>query len=199
MTLAGAVWESTVAWLSRTWGSRAVTGQVQLENVSSENASAFKVASQPLYLFPEKISFLQNTLRVEKIGVEGDGSLAVPGTWYTAGWYEKGAKAGEPGNVVIDGHYDTNTGAPGAFWELKDLQVGDKVSLTDRLGRVFWYTVSNKFLVSINDPERSRIFESGKEKILTLITCGGVWDSGSGTYNKRLVVTADFDKMEKSW
>ena len=79
------------------------------------------------------------------------------------------------------------------------MQVGDKVLLTDRLGRVFEYSVSNKSFISISDPERSQVFASGKDKILTLITCGGVWDYASHTYNKRLVITAIFDKMEKSW
>jgi len=116
--------------------------------------------------------------------------LGVPKSWYTAGWYENGAKVGESGNVIIDGHYDTNTGAPGAFWGLKNLQVGDKVLLTDELGRTFHYTVQTSSFVSIYDPKRAEVFESGETKLLTLITCGGVWDYASGTYNKRLVVTA---------
>jgi LPXTG-site transpeptidase (sortase) family protein len=116
-----------------------------------------------------------------------------------AGWYKDGAKAGEDGNVIIDGHYDTNTGAPGAFWELKDLQVGDKVSLTDSLGRRFDYVVREQLSISITDPERAKVFASSQAKELTLITCGGVWDYASGTYNKRLVIKAEFDKMEKSW
>ncbi len=155
--------------------------------------SVFKTVSKPIYLLPKTLTFKEKTLRVEEVGVEEGGVLGVPSSWYTAGWYKDGAKAGEEGNVVIDGHYDTNTGAPGAFWQLKDLQVGDKVSLTDSLGRSFVYKVTEKLSISIIDPERA------KDKMLTLITCGGVWDYASGTYNKRLVIKAGFDKMEKSW
>lgn len=161
--------------------------------------SVFKKVAQPLYLSPKKLTYKEKTLEVEEIGVEEGGTLGVPASWHTVGWYKDGAKAGEEGNVIIDGHYDTNTGAPGAFWELKNLQVGDKVSLTDSLGRGFDYLVKEKSSISITDPERAQVFESSKARQLTLITCGGVWDYASGTYNKRLVIKAEFDKMEKSW
>lgn len=164
-----------------------------------EQPSVFKEVSKPIYLSPVRITFKDKTLEVEDVGVEDDGTLSVPVNWQGAGWYADGAKAGEEGNVIIDGHYDTITGAPAAFWELKDLQVGDRVSLADSLGRNFSYLVNSRSYISISDPERAKVFESGKDKILTLITCGGVWDYASGTYNKRLVITAVFDKMEKSW
>ncbi|MFA5776127.1 MAG: class F sortase [Patescibacteria group bacterium] len=164
-----------------------------------KKSSVFKEVIKPVYLSPIKIQFKEKILQVEEINVEEGGFLGVPSSWQTAGWYKEGAKPGEEGNVIIDGHYDTNTGAPGAFWELKDLQVGDKVLLTDKLGRVFTYSVNGKSFISIADPERSKVFASGKDKELTLITCGGVWDYTSGTYNKRLVIAAVFDKMEKSW
>lgn len=161
--------------------------------------SVFKEAAKPVYLSPKKVKFKEKELGVVEVDAEDDGTLGVPSSWQTAGWYKNGAKAGEEGNVIIDGHYDTNTGAPGAFWELKNLQVGDKVFLTDSLGRIFEYSVVNKSFISIKDPERAKVFGSGKEKALTLITCGGVWDYASGTYNKRLVISAVFDKMEKGW
>jgi len=164
-----------------------------------KKSSVFKEVAKPIYLAPIQIQFKDKVLDVEEIGVEDGGFLAVPLTWQTAGWYKEGAKPGEEGNVIIDGHYDTNTGAPGAFWELKDLQVGDRVLLTDKLGRVFAYSVNAKSFISITDPERSKVFASGKDRVLTLITCGGVWDYGSNTYSKRLVITAVFDKMEKTW
>jgi len=165
----------------------------------SRQESIFKNITEPIYLQPLEVSFGDNVLNVESVGVEDDGTLSVPKSWSAAGWYKDGPKAGENGNVILDGHYDTSTGAPGAFWELKDLQVGDKVVLTDRLGRDFEYLVNSKFFISINDPQRAEVFEKSTNKILTLITCSGVWDYSSGTYNKRLVVTAVFDKMEKAW
>jgi len=179
--------------------SRAVgspSPQVQKENSAP---SVFKQEIKPIYLPPKTVTFKEKTLDIEDVGVEEDGFLGVPSGWFTAGWYKDSARAGEQGNIVLDGHYDTNTGAPGAFWELKDLQIGDKVLLTDALGRKFEYAVTQKSYIAITDPERAKVFDSTQAKELTLITCGGVWDYASGTYNKRLVIKAEFDKMEKNW
>jgi LPXTG-site transpeptidase (sortase) family protein len=161
--------------------------------------SVFKEVAKPIYFPPVLLKFKTKTLSVEAVGVEDGGFLGVPSSWHTAGWYAEGAKPGEEGNVILDGHYDTNTGAPGAFWELKAVQIGDTVVLTDKLGRDFYYQVTSKSFISITDPDRAQVFASGKEKVLTLITCGGMWDYASGTYNKRLVITAVFAKMEKKW
>jgi len=170
--------------------------QVQKENSAP---SVFKQEIKPIYLPPNTVTFKEKTLDIEEVGVEEGGFLGVPSGWYTAGWYKDSAKAGEQGNIVLDGHYDTNTGAPGAFWELKDLQIGDKVLLTDALGRNFEYAVTQKSYIAITDPERAKVFDSTQAKELTLITCGGVLDYASGTYNKRLVIKAEFAKMEKNW
>lgn len=161
--------------------------------------SAFARMTKTLYAPPKKIVFGDKVLDIEEVGVLEDGTLDVPKDWNRAGWYAQGAKPGEVGNVIIDGHYDTNTGKPAAFWGLKDLKLNDKVLIVDTLGRIFVYKVEEKFYISINDPNRAQVFNSSQDKILTLITCGGVWDNISGTYNKRLVIKAKFESMERGW
>ncbi len=173
--------------------------EAKKNDVAPPAPSVFRQDIKPIYLPPKTITFKGKTLEIEEVGVEEGGFLGVPKSWHTAGWYKDGAKPGEQGNVVIDGHYDTNTGAPGAFWELKGLEIGDRVFLTDALGRVFEYVVTQKSYMSITDPERAKVFDNTQAKQLTLITCGGVWDYASGTYNERLVIKAEFDKMEKNW
>lgn len=173
----------------------------EVESLSTaQQVSAFKeIAAKPIYLPPASIEFKGKTIEVIEINVEDDGTLGVPKEWQKAGWFVKSVKPGETGNSIIDGHYDTNTGAPAAFWELKDLQVGDKVTLTDNRGFKFIYQVSNKAYIDIKDPDRTKVLDGSTDKILTLITCGGIWDYRAGMYNKRLVITANFDKMEKSF
>jgi sortase A len=106
------------------------------------------------------------------------------------GWYEDGAKAGEPGNLIVDGHYDTNTGSPAIFYTLKNIQLGDIVTVIDKSGRTFDYRVNEKFYVDINDPNRLQIFENKTDTAhITLITCGGIWLNN--TYSERLVVKGD--------
>jgi LPXTG-site transpeptidase (sortase) family protein len=157
--------------------------------------SIFSQNLTPIYSEPKGIYFELSpekkvSLVIEEVGVDQDGSLSVPQNWQNAGWYKKGAKPGEKGNVIIDGHYDTTTGAPAAFWELKNLQEGAKVVVQDKLGKSYEYRVTSKFYIGINDSERTKIFEQTETKELTLITCGGVWDFVNATYNKRLVVKA---------
>ena len=149
---------------------------------------AFKKYLTPTYFKPIKIYTDQIDVNVQEVGVEEDGTLSVPSNWQDAGWYINSAKSGEIGNVIIDGHYDTNTGSPAAFWNLKNLKIGDTVIVTDGLGRDFSYRVSEIFYVAINDPDRLDIFASADKPILTLITCGGLWLPGKGTYSSRLVI-----------
>lgn len=160
-----------------------------LENISPEN-SLFSELKEPLYFAPTKIILGNTFINVEEIGLENDGQLQVPSTWSLAGWYKNSAKVGEKGNIIIDGHYDTDTAAPAAFWGLKNLKVNDTVTLQDELRREFSYSIIDTLYVDISDPQRTKIFDDTEEAELTLITCGGVWDSAAGTYNKRLVVKA---------
>lgn len=139
---------------------------------------------------PKKIKILDKEILVEKIGLQSDGQLDTPSVWENAGWYTKSAKTAEKGNIIIDGHYDTDWGGQAAFWGLKNLNLNDKVFLTDELGQVFTYQVTDSFYVDITDPARVEIFEETDEPTLTLVTCGGVWNQIAGTYDKRLVIKA---------
>jgi LPXTG-site transpeptidase (sortase) family protein len=128
-----------------------------------------------------------------EVGVAEDGSLETPKDWSKGGWYKKGAKAGELGNIIINAHYDDNYGRPAAFWQLKNLNLNDKVTVVDELGNSFNYTVVDIYFVDINDPNRLDVLKSHdtSKPTMTLITCGGVWLPGRSTYNKRLVVKAE--------
>jgi len=96
------------------------------------------------------------------------------------------------GRVIINGHYDDSSARPAAFWQLKNVAVGDKVSVTDKYSKTFVYQVSDVFFVSIQDPQRLDVLQSDDSKsTITLITCGGVWLPGMSTYDKRLVVKGE--------
>jgi len=133
---------------------------------------------------------------LEEVGLEEGGALAVPSSWFTGGWYKKSARAGEVGNIIIDGHYDTNTGAPAAFWELQSLNVDDKVFLVNEVGKEFTYEIYEVKYVDMSDPTRLEQAFSSEPKggesdsNIIMITCGGVWVPGESTYSKRLIVKA---------
>ena len=163
--------------------------------LSVEEHSVFKEISKPIYGFPKKIKIesIEVNADIISVSVDNSGHLEAPKEWDVVGWYKGGARPSEEGNLVLNAHYDDSYGRPAVFWKLKNVGVGDKVSVLDNYGRWFDYRVVDVHYVDINDPDRTKIFDSGEDKgsIMTLITCGGVWSVQSGTYDKRLVVSAE--------
>ena len=156
--------------------------------------NAFSASSRPIYEKPSKliIDNLNIDINLVEVNVEEDGAMEAPLDWFTGGWYKEGAKPGEQGNLIINAHYDTDSGIPAAFWELKKIKVGDTVVLVDELGRIYTYEVNEIFFLGINDPDRLKIFEGdGQKPTLTLITCGGIWLPGNYTYSQRLIVKGE--------
>lgn len=168
---------------------------VQKEVLSVQEESVFEEPMEPIYSFPErlKIDSLGIDIEIVSVGVDENGYLEAPKDWDKAGWYKKSAKPGEIGSLLINAHYDDNYGRPAAFWKLKNINVGDKVSVLDTYSRVFDYKVVDVYHLDINDPDRVAVFEPFKNNasVMTLITCGGVWSHSHGTYDKRLVVNAE--------
>jgi LPXTG-site transpeptidase (sortase) family protein len=163
--------------------------------LSVQESSVFEEISNPIYGLPKKI--IIEALGIDAdlviVGVGEDKTLESPKEWNKAGWYKGSSKPGEPGNLLINAHYDDNYGRPATFWKLKNAKVDDKVSILDSYARTFNYRVTNIYYIEIDDPEREKVFKPYKEgfPVMTLITCGGVWSYNDGTYQKRLVVNAE--------
>lgn len=91
------------------------------------------------------------------------------------------AHPGEPGNIAITGHVDTEHGA-GVFWRLLDIQPGDEVTVWSAAGS-FRYKVIEVRVV----PETDRsVLQQTSQELLTLLTC-----IPDGRYTQRLVVRAE--------
>lgn len=158
-----------------------------------EKVSVFANKLDPMLTSP--VGFEAKTVGIVAnlvpVNVDDDGIMETPKNWQEAGWYIRGGLPGESKNLIINGHYDTNVGAPGAFYNLKNIQYGEVVEVQDKYGRIFTYKVVELAYLDIKDPSRLEVLddEDGKST-LTLITCGGIYLQGSG-YNKRLVVKAE--------
>ncbi len=90
---------------------------------------------------------------------------------------------------MIAAHVDSPTG-PAVFIRLRDLVPGDAVEVTDEAATVHRYRV-----VDVADyPKMSfptaRVFGAVATDELRLITCGGVFDARSGSYEDNRVVYA---------
>ncbi len=159
-----------------------------------EEPSTFQKQLEPIFTTPDRLKIvrLNMDIKLVNVGVSATGQMETPQNWNEGGWYKRAAKPGEPGNIIINAHYDTSTGAPAAFWELKNIMTDDTVVLIDDYGREYTYRVTEFFYVNIHDPERLKILNEVEDKSeLTLITCGGVWQPALGTYDNRFVVKAE--------
>lgn len=126
---------------------------------------------------------------VVPVGLEPDGNMEIPGV-SEAGWFEPGARPGAPfGSAVIAAHVDYG-GAPGVFFDLRTLEVGSEVTVTDDAGDLLTYVVAERFQVDKQELPVDELFRPGGAPTLTLITCGGAFDTGERSYQDNIVVRA---------
>lgn len=121
------------------------------------------------------------------VGIDSSGYLAIPDGSQSVGWFYKSARVGEPGNLVLAGHFDLPGGKQGVFARLRELAVGDTVIVDSTVA--YEYVVTSVDWVYEKDDRRlEKVFTESATPILTLVTCGGQWQFGKGTYDRRLLV-----------
>lgn len=128
---------------------------------------------------------------VETVGLEADGTMSVPKSWWTVGWYSLGYKIGDSGSAVFSGHYDTSTGAPAVFYRVGSLSPGDIITVTNANGAVYKFRVYKKESYPWNQMPLQTIFATSGRVQLNLITCSGTWDKTTRNYSHRTVVYSE--------
>jgi hypothetical protein len=127
--------------------------------------------------------------------------------WQKVFWYRGGGIPGAATTATIAGHVDDVLGRPAIFARLKDLRVGDTVTVRDtRTGLAVDFvvtgTVSYTLKQTVDPAVLAQIYGSGPVTgqgpqpspdglaHLTLITCTGNWLGRIGTFDHRLAVYA---------
>lgn len=90
------------------------------------------------------------------------------------------------GNIVLAGHVETATGAPGPFKHLFEAQPGDPILLRDGAREAYFWVVT----VAQTAPDDVEVVRQDGRRRLTLITCTD-WDFDTAQYQGRLVVVAE--------
>jgi LPXTG-site transpeptidase (sortase) family protein len=108
----------------------------------------------------------------------------------TVSWWKYGAKPGEKGSAVLAGHYKVESGAPGVFYKLNNVEVGDVVLLNDENGSKVKFQVIDKKIFKLEDFPTREIYTNKDGESLNMVTCTGDYISSTGTYSHRLVVYA---------
>lgn len=128
---------------------------------------------------------------IQRVGLDQNNAVAVPSNVHLAGWYVAGAKPGEPGVSLIDGHLQGNYQF-GIFKNLANLQAGDQFTIEfgDHSKRKF--KVLTIKLYTPDDVATAMLArQAGVTSQLNLITCGGSFNPGLGGFDKRVLVTSE--------
>ncbi|GEM_PF-1734423 len=131
---------------------------------------------------------------IAPLGLDAEGAMAAPEGPFEVGWYYPGARPGERGNVLLDGHVDwTNreTGVPfgAVFWRLRELRHGNEIYISAG-GRTYTYVVEKTVTLAWNDPSGVNYLQATDTPTATIITCGGVFDRAAHNYSHRIIAVA---------
>lgn len=137
------------------------------------------------------ISVIDVEAPIEPYGVDsGSGLMDVPNNVTDVAWYEHGPSPGEPGSAVLAAHVDLRSQGPGVFIDIEDLEPGDLVEVRFDDGSQQSFAVTAKATYLKADLPLDAIFSRSGPAVLTLITCGGVFDPDSSRYDSNVVVYA---------
>jgi LPXTG-site transpeptidase (sortase) family protein len=134
------------------------------------------------------------------MGLDGEGHPQVPDRPDQVAWYNFAAAPGQRSNAVLSGHVDwqTQSGAPipGVFYRLRELELGDTITISLEDGTKLDYRVTGNVATAYEDPNISKAMSHTSKEVVTLITCGGTWiRSGrgpfGGSYSHRVLVRAE--------
>jgi sortase (surface protein transpeptidase) len=148
--------------------------------------------SEPAFV---KIPSIHTTSSLINLGLTGEGVLEVPQDYLQAGWYQKGPRPGDPGPAVIAGHLDSKIG-PGIFSRLAEVKPGDLIEVTRVDGQVVSFIVTRVDQYPKRAFPTRQVYGKTDRAELRVITCGGSFDRGKGSYNDNIVVFARLQSDE---
>lgn len=126
---------------------------------------------------------------IVRVGINTAGQMMVPRNARDVAWLDQGSFPGPVRNAVLAGHIKWS-GVPGSFNRIGDLASGDRfvVQFGERrlTYEVIWSCAFNR-----STEFAEQIMGYTHEPSVTLITCGGEFDSAARTHTKRMVVRAE--------
>ena len=123
------------------------------------------------------------------LGLGVDGTLQVPPRGFPAGWFTGAPTPGELGPAIMVGHVDMN--GPGVFFQLHNLEPGDRVVVTRADGSKPVFRVSRVDRFPKDKFPTSLVYGNLDHPGLRLITCGGSFNSATGHYDDNFVAFLD--------
>lgn len=137
-----------------------------------------------------RIPAIDQEARIIPAGVETNGDMEVPDNLQDVAWYKYGAAPGEPGSSVLAAHVDLAGRGPGVFFELRKLEPGSVIYIDFADGTTGAYRAEARTIYDKDNLPTEAIFSRQGPPVLTLITCGGDFNSSVGRYDSNVVVYA---------
>ena len=127
------------------------------------------------------------TARILPVGTLSNGQLRLPESPDVVGWWVRSAPVGDPtDSTVLAGHVDSARTGVGALAALRDMEVGDRVLVTDAFGgRHDYKLAARRDYPKYELPDD--VFAVRGRPRLVLITCGGPFDEKTGRYRDNVV------------
>ncbi|GLK17809.1 class F sortase [Herbiconiux flava] len=124
-------------------------------------------------------------------GIDDAGALALPEDPGVASWYRYGPSPfGDAGSSVIAAHVDSLEYGLGDFASLAGAAPGTEVVVSAVDGSTTAFAVVSVETADKTGVPWATVFDRTGEPRLTLITCGGEFDYGTGHYLSNVIVTA---------
>ncbi len=114
-----------------------------------------------------------------------EGQMEVPADVSEIGWYEYGGSFGA-GNTVLAGHI-SRPGERGVFYSLKDLELGDPVTVSTAIADVEYSVIRVAAYPKTGFPAED-VFIGDGTPALVLVTCGGAFDQGARSFVDNIIV-----------
>ena len=165
---------------------------------TSAESSPAAAAAGPLTLpdaLPVSLSVpaIGVTSPLSSLGRNADGTVEVPSLDDPdagAGWFRDSPEPGSLGPAIILGHVDSRQYGPGVFYDLKNLSAGDDIEITRADGTVAVFTVDSVQDVPKDRFPTQQVYGNLDHAGLRLITCGGVFDSETRSYEDNIIAFA---------
>lgn len=141
---------------------------------------------------PEQVTISKLGVNATVVGVGLDpitGELAVPPDVEHVAFYRGGSLPGGAGGALLAAHVDFN-GRRGLFLRLAELNVGDEITVRNSDGVVHRFAVVSVTRVAKDALPTAQLVAPGGPPRLSLVTCGGRFDSGTRHYSDNVVVSA---------
>ena len=157
------------------------------EPIAKETYISTATGNEPSII---RLPSINTTAFIQKVGVDQRGEVAVPNNIHLAGWFTKGAKPGEAGLSIIDGHVNGLT-QKAVFASLPDIKPGDEFEIEQANATILRYKVMGTKIVDASNAANFLFSQdSTVSSQLNLITCIGTFDQKANNYDKRFIASA---------